>query len=141
MVSDDQARAQPTIVIIDDDDGVRESTRMLLEIAGYAVRDHASAESFLASGFGEASVLLVDHHMPGMTGAELLEMLHAKFGKVPALMMTGREDPTIETRCSRIGVKLLRKPVFEHVLMGAIEEVRRACTPSLMHSGTSSGAS
>lgn len=120
---------QPVIVIIDDDDAVRNSTRLLLDALGYAVRDHASAESFLASDPDEAFVLLVDHHMPGITGAELLEMLHAKLGKVPAVMMTGRSDRTIEARCNRVGVKLLYKPVEVDLLVEAIEEARRACTP------------
>lgn len=119
-----------TIVIIDDDDAVRASTRMLLEVAGYAVRDYASAERFLTSGCCKAYLLLVDHHMPGMTGIELLEVLHAKFGQVAALLMTGRTEPTIEARCRRIRVKLLRKPVVESCLMGAIEDARRAGTPN-----------
>jgi FixJ family two-component response regulator len=135
MAQDDQVThieshaAAHLIVIIDDDDAVRESTRSLLEALGYAVRDHPSAESFLASEPADAFVLLVDHHMPGITGAELLEMLHAKLGKVPVVMMTGRSDPTIEARCNRLGAKLLCKPVEVDLLVATIEEARRACTP------------
>lgn len=119
------------IIVIDDDDAVRDSTRILLEASGFVVRDHASAESFLASRCEGAFLLLVDHHMPGMTGAELLEMLHAKLGKVPALMLTGRDDPTIEARCSRIGVKLVRKPIAEDHLLGSIQETCLACALSI----------
>jgi FixJ family two-component response regulator len=129
MLSDDLvrpvSRARPAIVIIDDDDAVRESTRMLLEACGYAVRDHASAESFLASDSGDIDLLLVDQHMPGMVGIDLLEMLHAKPQPTPALMVSGRSDHVIEARLARIGVKLLKKPVVDDQLLRLIEEVRR----------------
>lgn len=112
--------------IIDDDDAVRDSTRALLESYGYEVRDHASAEQFLKDGSLKPDCLLVDQHMPGMTGLDLLEHLRAQGVTTPALMMTGRSDPTLEPRAARIGVKLLHKPVPEDQLVLWIEQARRA---------------
>lgn len=114
-----------TIIIIDDDEAVRDSTRMLLEGCGYVVRDHASAESFLVSDSGEANCLLVDQHMPGMTGVELLELLHVRSDPPPALIVTGRSDRAIEARLADIGVKLLCKPVVDDLLIDSIEEACR----------------
>lgn len=127
---------QPAIVIIDDDDAVRDSMRMLLECYGYVVRDHASASSFLDSDIGKAGFLLVDQHMPGMTGVELLELLHARRHPAPALMMTGRTDLAIEARLTRIGVKLMRKPVTEDQLIVLIAEALRPSAASRGLSGT-----
>lgn len=110
--------------IIDDDDAVRDSTRALLESYGYHVRDHASAEHYLRDTDSKPDCLLVDQHMPGMTGLDLLEHLHAKGDKTPALMMTGRSDPSLEPRAARIGVKLLHKPVPEEQLVSWIEQTR-----------------
>ena len=112
--------------IIDDDDAVRDSTRALLESYGYEVRDYASAEHFLQDPDAKPDCLLVDQHMPGMTGLDLLEHLRAHGDKTPALMMTGRSDPTLEPRAARIGVKLLHKPVPEDQLVLWIEQARHA---------------
>lgn len=111
--------------IIDDDDAVRDSTRALLESYGYEVRDHASAEHFLKEAGLKPDCLLVDQHMPGMTGLDLLEHLRARGDQTPALMMTGRSDPTLEPRAARIGVKLLHKPVPEELLVQWIESARQ----------------
>jgi FixJ family two-component response regulator len=111
--------------IIDDDDAVRDSTRALLESYGYEVRDHASAEQFLQAPGLKPDCLLVDQHMPGMTGLDLLEHLRSRGDQTPALMMTGRSDPTLEPRAARIGVTLLHKPVPEDQLVLWIERARQ----------------
>jgi FixJ family two-component response regulator len=114
-----------TIAIIDDDDAVRDSTRSLLECYDYAVREHPSAEDFLNQSRGEVDCLLVDHHMSGTTGLDLLERLRAEGDLTPALMLTGRADPNLEKRVKNVGVKLLQKPVKAEHLVRLIEEVRR----------------
>ena len=111
--------------IIDDDDAVRDSTRALLESYGYEVRDHASAEIFLREAGLKIDCLVVDQHMPGMTGLDLLEHLRAQGNQTPALMMTGRSDSTLEPRAARIGVTLLHKPVPEDELVSWIERARQ----------------
>lgn len=112
------------VEIIDDDDAVRDSTRALLESYGYQVRDYASAERYLSDSDAESQCLVVDQHMPGMTGLDLLEKLRARGVRTPALMMTGRSDPNLEPRLTRMGVALLHKPVSEEQLVSWIEQAR-----------------
>lgn len=114
-----------TIAVIDDDDAVRESTRALLECNDYSVREHPSAENFISQPRDGVDCLLVDHHLPGMTGLELLEQLRADGDQTPALMMTGLPDRSMVPRAKRIGVKLLHKPISEKRLVLSIERARR----------------
>jgi two-component system CheB/CheR fusion protein len=113
-----------TVHIIDDDDALRDSTRALLESYGHDVRDYHSAEAFLACSCENAGCLLVDYHMPGKTGLDLLEHLFARGHRMPALLMTGRNDPTIAARASRLGVKYLNKPVVADQLITWIEQAQ-----------------
>lgn len=114
------------IVIVDDDDAVRDSTRSLLECHDYMVHDHPSAETFLSQTIDGVDCLLVDHHLQGMTGLDLLERLRAAGDDTPALVITGCCNPTIIARAERIGVKILLKPVFDAYLISSIETTRRA---------------
>jgi two-component system response regulator FixJ len=115
----------PLIDIIDDDDAVRDSMHALLDAHGYDVRQHPSAEAFLSLSGDKGACLLVDYHMTGMTGLELLEHLHANGDRTPALVFTGRGDPTIKLRVVGIGAKLVHKPVEEDQLIQFIEQAWR----------------
>ena len=90
-----------TIAIIDDDDAMRDSTRALLECNDYVVREHPSAEDFLSQPRDDVDCVLVDHHMPGMTGLDLFERLRADGDLIPALVLTGRADLSMEPRAGR----------------------------------------
>lgn len=115
-----------TIDLVDDDEAVRDSLRALLESCGYNVRDYASAVLYLQRGTDPpGDCMIVDHHMPEMTGLELLESLRSHGGHIPAIMLTGRYDPSLDPRIAQAQVvALLHKPVDDEQLFQAIE---RAC--------------
>jgi FixJ family two-component response regulator len=110
------------IHIVDDDDAVRDSMRALLESLGFAVHDYSSAVDFLNRG-GERSkgCLLLDLHMPAMTGIDLLEHMRSEGVSLPTIVITGRGDPILRERALRIGaLALIDKPVTDEALLGAI---------------------
>jgi two-component system CheB/CheR fusion protein len=112
--------------IVEDDDAVRDSIGALLESYGYSVSQYASAAQYLQSGTRHGVCLIVDQHMPGKTGLELLEALRGRGDNVPAIMLTGRSDPQMEPRMVRAKVsKLLHKPVNDAELVRAIEDVSK----------------
>ncbi len=110
------------ICIVDDDGDVRDSTRVLLESSGFVVRDYPSAGEFLKSSINDdIGCLLLDLHMPGMTGLELLENLRARNIQTPAIIVTANDDK-LTARVARAGVlKTLRKPVDDSELLLWVE--------------------
>jgi FixJ family two-component response regulator len=79
-----------TVAVVDDDEAVRHSLRLLFEVIGHKVESFASAAEFLKAELGELICLIVDHHMPGITGLELAERLRAEGSPVPIMLITAR---------------------------------------------------
>jgi FixJ family two-component response regulator len=117
---------EPSVFVVDDDEPVRDSTRALLESHGLPVNAFASATAFLdAELLQHGDCLVLDNHMPGMTGVELVETLRARDIRIPVIMFTGRADTALKQRALRAGVLIvLDKPVNEEHLLQAISIAR-----------------
>ena len=109
-----------TVGIVEDDAAIRDSLRILLGARGIKPRCFASAAEFLASGeIDSLGALLIDQHMPGIDGVELLEVLRNRNVLTPAIMMTGGTDPNLENRAKKAGaLTLLHKPLIGDELKG-----------------------
>lgn len=112
----------PAIFVVDDDEPVRDSTCALLESHGMPVTAYGSALEFLGQlNFRHGDCLILDNHMPGMTGVELVEELRERGVRLPIIMYTGRADAILKERALRAGVLIvLDKPVNEDHLLQAI---------------------
>jgi FixJ family two-component response regulator len=110
------------IHIVDDDDAVRDSLRALLESLGFEVLDYPSAGDFLARrGENTKACLLLDMHMPVMSGLELLEHMQATQTQLPTVVITGRGDLATKARALLCGaIAFIDKPVADDTLLGAI---------------------
>jgi two-component system CheB/CheR fusion protein len=85
--------ARPATVLVIDDDMMRDYVRLLLELDGRTVDAYACSEAFLAAYRpGRDGCLVIDLHLPGMSGIELLERMAADQHRLPAIMITGRGD-------------------------------------------------
>jgi FixJ family two-component response regulator len=71
------------VAIVDDDPEVLASFQFLLEVAGHAVDAYASATAFLEDRAARPSCLILDQHMPTMTGLELAARLRADRADIP----------------------------------------------------------
>jgi FixJ family two-component response regulator len=111
------------ICVVEDDEAVRASARMLLESAGYRVRDYVSGEALLADGAAmDAACFLLDFQLGGMTGLELLERLRARGVTTPVIIMTANANLS-DARYSRANVlAVLRKPTPAADLLAWIEK-------------------
>ena len=114
---------KPIIFVIDDNPQVREGLRSVLEEDGRTVQDYATAEAFLASyDPSREGCLLVDAYLPGMSGLELLERLHAEGRQIPAIMITANSDVTIAVQAMKAGaLDFIEKPVAMEDLLASVD--------------------
>jgi FixJ family two-component response regulator len=101
------------ISIVDDDDGIRGAIEALVRSLGLATRTFASAEAFLqSSSVAETRCLILDVHMPGMSGLELQDHLSRLGSEIPIIFITAYPDETIKARALSAGALcFLHKPI------------------------------
>ena len=112
------------MAVVDDDLAVRDSLRFLLEVIGYPVEIFASAAEFLRANVQHFACLILDHHMPNMTGLELARRLRADGAVIPILLITGSPAPTIAASAAELGIEVLDKPPGEEALIDFIDATR-----------------
>jgi two-component system response regulator FixJ len=113
---------QPVIYVIDDDDAVRDSIRMLLECHDIPVRTYASGAAFLRDEPpDESDCLLIDVDMPDMNGLDLLDALRKRGVTIPAIVMTGGLTTTNPPPADRTDAMLVEKPFGAGELISCIE--------------------
>ncbi|MGB8326224.1 MAG: response regulator [Steroidobacteraceae bacterium] len=115
----------PLVYVIDDDDAVRRSIRMLLKSAGLSATAFASAREFLAVfDLEQSGCALVDVRMPGMSGLELQHELNLRGALVPIVFVTGHGDIPMAVKAIQQGAcDFLQKPFRDQDLL---ERVQRA---------------
>ena len=88
----------------------------------FDVADFASAQDFLSQqGAARAGCLLLDLHMPVMSGIDLLEHMQTYGLRIPTIVITGRSDSILKDRALRLGAReMMDKPVTDEALLGAI---------------------
>jgi FixJ family two-component response regulator len=116
------------VMIVDDDDSMRRAARRLVKSFGMGVATFASAEDFLASGrLAETACLVLDVHMPGLSGIELQSKLIAEGHHIPVIFITAFADEKTQARALEAGAyAYLIKPFDEDDLL---EGIRRALQP------------
>jgi FixJ family two-component response regulator len=111
------------IVIVEDDESVRESLPDLLSELGYSALVYASAEEFLASdAISSAGCLILDIGLPGMSGPDLQRELIRRGFSIPTIFITGRPDRSIPPGVLDAGaIACLLKPFSEQELRDALD--------------------
>ena len=112
----------PLISIVDDDEGVRQALKSLIDSVGFRAEVFDSGEEFLTSPYlSQTDCLITDVRMPGMSGLELQERLSADGCSIPIVFISAHEDKEARARGLRAGaIDFLQKPFSEDSLLGAI---------------------
>ena len=115
------------VLVVDDDESVRESLPDLLRQFGFAALAFSSAEAFLESQFlRRTRCLVLDVAMPGMSGLDLQQELMHRHEQIPIVFITAIGDQTIRPRVLAQGaVECLSKPFSETALLDALNAALR----------------
>ena len=114
---------EPVVFVVDDDESVRESLKLLIESAGWQAQTYASAQAFLARPPSSVpSCLLLDLVLPDLNGCDLQRLL-ADQTDLPVIFITGHGDVHTTVRAMKGGaVDFFIKPVNCDALLGAIRD-------------------
>jgi two-component system, LuxR family, response regulator FixJ len=114
--------APATVLVVDDNGGVRKALRALLESVGLAVETYASSEDFLAAYRPELpGCLVLDVRLQHGNGLDLLDELRRRKAILPVIMLTGYGDVQTSVRALKAGAfDFLQKPAPPAVLLERI---------------------
>ena len=117
------AAPTPTIFVVDDDEGVRNSLRFLLKSVGLTTRALASAKEFLDTYQPtQPGCLVLDVRMPGMSGLDLQEQLNLRGATIPVIFITGHGDVPMAVEAMQHGAfDFLQKPFRDQDLIDRIQ--------------------
>ncbi|HEX8895002.1 MAG TPA: response regulator transcription factor [Terriglobales bacterium] len=113
----------PTVFIIDDDSGVRESIQDLVESVGLRAESFATAQQFLSSERRDVPCCLVlDVRLPGISGLDLQHELKRAGARIPIIFISGHADIPMSVRAMKSGaVEFLTKPFRDQDLLDVIQ--------------------
>jgi FixJ family two-component response regulator len=116
------------VVVIDDEEAVRQGLQRLLRSAGFSIASFASAEEFLKSGqLDDIGCVVADIRMPGMSGLDLQSKLNADGISIPIIFITAHGDEKMRIRAMRAGaVAFLAKPFDPEVLLDRVRAALEA---------------
>lgn len=118
-----KARTKATIAVVEDDDDVRHSTRLLLESDGYSVQTFDSAEAYLASSL-DHDFLVLDLRLPRLSGQDVLKRLLERDKSLLPVIIVSAESQQLKERINRPGLTIiLDKPLAGDDLLAAIDKL------------------
>ena len=116
-----------SVAIVDDEESVRVSLRRLASALGLTATAYASGAEFLQAldaSCARPDCLVLDAHMPHMTGLEVQQQLVCRGEQFPTVIYTADDAPEVQARYLNAGVaEYLRKPVGAEEFLAAIERV------------------
>jgi FixJ family two-component response regulator len=113
---------EAVVRVVDDDESIRRSLTGLLQSVGLRVTTYSSAQDFLAADLPDTpGCLVLDVHLPGLSGLELQKVLVDTDRALPIIFLTGLGDIPMTVSAMKAGaVEFLTKPLNAPALLEAI---------------------
>jgi len=111
------------VCLLEDDESVRRSLSLLMDLEGLRVEAYGSAQEFFAGFEPErAGCLVLDVHLPGMSGTAVHESLLQRDIRLPTIFLTGHAPPPLTAENRRQGVvAVFEKPCPPDELIAAVK--------------------
>ena len=115
--------AQALVIVVDDDEAVRSSTRLLLKSVGLPAVTYSSAQEFLDNyDSQQPGCVVLDVRMPGMSGLELQQFLNLRGAVIPVIFITGHGDIPMAVEAMQQGAfDFLQKPFRDQDLLDRVQ--------------------
>jgi FixJ family two-component response regulator len=112
----------PKVAIVDDDEVVRRALRRMIASLAYSPIEFASGEAFLAElANTKFACALIDMHMPGLNGLDIVGRMRSEGRNVPSIIITGGDEPRLQERCFEAGAAgYMVKPIERDAIDDAI---------------------
>lgn len=126
--------ATPKVILVEDDDSVREAFERLLGAAGFRCAAYASAEAMLMECACEGAACLVsDLRLPEMSGLELLDALRSRGWTLPAIVITAHDAPGRREEATAHGAAAYMVKPFRGTAL--LEAIRNVIAPTVVLNG------
>ena len=121
------AKLKDRIAIVDDDAAIRQALKRLLGAAALETVSYSSGAEFLeALASGEPSCVILDMHMPGLSGLDVQRHLAQAKPALPVIVITGHDTPKAREEALALGASAyLPKPVEGKALIGQLRKLAR----------------
>lgn len=118
------APEQPTVFVVDDDPGIRDSVTWLFQSVGLPVEAYDSAQKFLDTYVpSRPGCLILDVRLPGMGGLDLLEALRRRGATLPVIVVTAFGEVHSAVRAMKGGaIDVMEKPTRDQLLLDRVQQ-------------------
>ena len=118
----------PFVAVVDDEESVRKALKRLLRAAGLEAESYATGQEFLEqAATREPDCVVLDLHMPVMSGSQVLAQIRKMPRRPPVVVITAHDVPEKRDECLAAGAcAYLRKPLEDRLLLNAISAAMRS---------------
>ena len=118
-----ESKLLPTIAIVDDDESILDSLKMVLENQDWNTETYISGNAFLADLEKlKPDCIILDSHFPGINGAEIVRSIKTKTKSVPILVLTAYPKSQETNEIMSLGAsEVLAKPIRAEVLIDHVQ--------------------
>lgn len=118
------------VIVIDDDDAVRNSLKFSLEVEGFKVEIFADGQEFLGQAkLPACGCLVIDQNLPKVRGLEIIAELRRRRFVAPAILITSHPSESVRRQAHSAGIPIIEKPLLSGILVDMVQQAMGRSAP------------